>query len=173
MWFYISKAAGWSSSKTRIWYFFNSHIRKYKLFREKHCCALLFARMESHEPIYLQGIKTQLLQSLFVGRVGMPVTKLVAYLWNHSRPLISATGFGEQAGILYSRCRRTKAPYKGMKTDFKRSLKERLMMKINRLALFAASDPWLSWIQGWGCQTHRGKNTISGEPLARLWDSCT
>ncbi len=28
---------------------------------------------------------------------------------------MSATRFGEQAGIPYSRCGRTKAPYKGMK----------------------------------------------------------
>ncbi len=51
----------------------------------------------------------------------------------------SATRFGEQAGIPYSRCERTKALYKGMKTDFERPWKERLIMKINRLALFAAS----------------------------------
>ncbi len=50
-----------------------------------------------------------------------------------------ATRFGEQANIPYSRCGRTKAPYKGMKADFERSWKERLIMKINRLALFAAS----------------------------------
>ncbi len=30
---------------------------------------------------------------------------------------MSATRFGEQAGIPYSRCGRTKAPYKGMKAD--------------------------------------------------------
>ncbi len=36
-------------------------------------------------------------------------------------------------------CGRTKAPYKGMKADFERSWKERLIMKINRLALFAAA----------------------------------
>ncbi len=34
---------------------------------------------------------------------------------------------------------RIKAPYKGMKADFERSWKEHLIMKINRLALFAAS----------------------------------
>ncbi len=52
---------------------------------------------------------------------------------------MSATRFGEQAGIPYSRCGRTKAPYKGMKADLERSWKERLIKKINRLALFAAS----------------------------------
>ncbi len=52
---------------------------------------------------------------------------------------MSATRFGEQAGIPYSRCGRTKAPLKGMKADFDRSKKERLVMKINRLALCAAS----------------------------------
>ncbi len=45
----------------------------------------------------------------------------------------------EKADIPYSRCGRTKAPYKGMKVDFERSWKERLIMKINRLALFASS----------------------------------
>ncbi len=49
---------------------------------------------------------------------------------------MSAMRFGEQAGIPYSRCGRTKAPIKGMKTDFEISLKERLIMKTNRLALF-------------------------------------
>ncbi len=54
----------------------------------------------------------------------MPVTNLVANLSIRSRCLISAARFGEQAGIPYSRCGRTKAPYKGMKTDFERSWKE-------------------------------------------------
>ncbi len=53
--------------------------------------------------------------------------------------LISGMRFGEQAGIPYSRCGRTNASYKGMKANFKRSWKERLIMKINRLALFAVS----------------------------------
>ncbi len=44
----------------------------------------------------------------------MPVTNLGANLWIRSRWLMSATRFGEQAGIPYSRCGRTKAPYKGM-----------------------------------------------------------
>ncbi len=47
---------------------------------------------------------------------------------------MSATGFGEQAGIPYSRCGRTKAPFKGMKADFERSWKE-LSMK-NSLAVY-------------------------------------
>ncbi len=47
---------------------------------------------------------------------------------------MSATRFGEQAGIPYWRCGRTKAPYKGMKAYFDRSWKEHLIMKINRLA---------------------------------------
>ncbi len=68
----------------------------------------------------------------------MPVTNLVANLGIRSTWLISATRFGEQAGIPYSRCGRTKAPYKGMKADFERSWKEHLIMKINRLPLFAA-----------------------------------
>ncbi len=55
----------------------------------------------------------------------MPVTKVVANLWIRSRWLMSATRFGEQAGILYSRCGRTKAPYKGMKADFEVSLKKK------------------------------------------------
>ncbi len=69
----------------------------------------------------------------------MSVTNLVAYLCIRSRWLISATRIGEQAGLPYSRCGRTKAPYKEMKVDFERSWKERLIMEINRLALFAAS----------------------------------
>ncbi len=50
-----------------------------------------------------------------------------------------ATSFGEQAGIPYTRFGRTKASYKGMEGDFERLWKERLIMEINRLALFAAS----------------------------------
>ncbi len=69
----------------------------------------------------------------------MPLANLVANLWIVSRWLISAGRFGEPAGIPYSRCERTNAPYKGMKVDFERSWKERLIMNINRLALFAAS----------------------------------
>ncbi len=34
---------------------------------------------------------------------------------------MSATRFGEQTGIPYLRCGRTKAPHKGMKADFERS----------------------------------------------------
>ncbi len=69
----------------------------------------------------------------------MPVTNRVANLCIRYRWLIFATSFGEQAHIPYSRCGRTKAPYKGIKADFERSWKERLIMKINRLDLFAAS----------------------------------
>ncbi len=69
----------------------------------------------------------------------MPVTNLVAYLSSHPKWLISATRFGEQAGTPYSRCGRTKASYKEMKADFEISWKERLIVKINGLALFAAS----------------------------------
>ncbi len=36
-------------------------------------------------------------------------------------------------------CRRTKASYKGMEADFEGSCKERLIVKIKRLALFVAS----------------------------------
>ncbi len=54
----------------------------------------------------------------------MPVTNRVANLCIRSRWLISATRFGEQADIPYSRCGRTKAPYKGMKADFERFWKE-------------------------------------------------
>ncbi len=69
----------------------------------------------------------------------MPVGNLADNLLIRSRWLMSATRFGEQAGIPYSRCGRTKAPYIGMKADFERSWKERLIMKINRLALFAVA----------------------------------
>ncbi len=69
----------------------------------------------------------------------MPVTNLAANLWIHSRWLECATGFGEQTDVLYARCGRTKASYKGMKAKFESSWKERLIMKTNRLALFAAS----------------------------------
>ncbi len=47
--------------------------------------------------------------------------------------------FAEQPLIPHSRCGRTKAPYKGMKAE---SWKERFIMKIKRLALFAASVHW-------------------------------
>ncbi len=50
-----------------------------------------------------------------VGNWRMPVTNL----WIRFRWLISATRFVEQAGITYSRCGRSKAPYKGMKADLK------------------------------------------------------
>ncbi len=76
------------------------------------------------------------------GRWCLRVTNIVANLWTRSRWLISATRFGEQAGILYSRWGRTKVPYKGMKADFERPWKERLIMKINRLALFSVSVHW-------------------------------
>ncbi len=69
----------------------------------------------------------------------MPVTCRVAHLGIRSRRLISGTRFDAQAGIPYSRYVRTEAPYKKIKADFGRSWKERLTMKINRLALFAAS----------------------------------
>ncbi len=68
----------------------------------------------------------------------MPFTIFVANLGIRCRWLIYATGFGKQAGIPYSRCGLTKASYKGMKADFDRSWKERLIMKINRQDLFAA-----------------------------------
>ncbi len=69
----------------------------------------------------------------------MPLTILVAYLSSRPKWLISAKRFGKQAGTPYSRCGRTKASYKEMKADFERSWKERLIVKINGLALFAAS----------------------------------
>ncbi len=47
--------------------------------------------------------------------------------------------FGEQAGIPYSRCGRTKTSHKGVKADLERSWKERLIKKINYLAFFVAS----------------------------------
>ncbi len=56
------------------------------------------------------------------GRKGMwrmPVTNLETNLWINW--LISATRFGELAGIPYSRWGRTKTAYNGMKTDFERS----------------------------------------------------
>ncbi len=89
---------------------------------------------------YLEGgneviPKAQSLQSFFL-------TNLVANLWIRSRWLMSATRFGEQTGIIYTRCGRTKSPYKGIKADFERSWKERFIMKINRLALFAAAVHW-------------------------------
>ncbi len=69
----------------------------------------------------------------------MPVTNLVASLGIRSKWLIPDTRFGKQAGIPCSRCGRTKASYNGMKADFERSWKKCLIMKIKRLALFAAS----------------------------------
>ncbi len=48
----------------------------------------------------------------------------------------------EQAGIPYSRCGRTKFSYNGMDADFERPWRERFIMRINRLALFAASVHW-------------------------------
>ncbi len=65
----------------------------------------------------------------------MLVTNLVVNLCIRCIRLMSATRFGEHASIPYSRCGRTKAPYKGMKADLERSWKERLIMKINRLAI--------------------------------------
>ncbi len=76
------------------------------------------------------------------GSCRMPVTNLVTNLWILFRWLISATRFCEQAGIPYSGCGRTKAPHKGMKADFKISWKERLIMKISRLALLVALVHW-------------------------------
>ncbi len=38
----------------------------------------------------------------------------------------SATRYGEQTGMPYSRCGRTKVPYKGMKADFERSWNDSL-----------------------------------------------
>ncbi len=69
----------------------------------------------------------------------MPITNLTADLCIRSKWFKSATRFGEQARIPNSRCGRTKSLYKWMKTDFERSREESLIMKINRLALFAAS----------------------------------
>ncbi len=79
----------------------------------------------------LQRMKAQSLQSLFLGEV----------TYASYQPCSSSLNsrFGEQAGIPYSRCGPTKAPIKGMKADFERYLKERLIMKVNRLALFAVS----------------------------------
>ncbi len=47
----------------------------------------------------LQGMKTQPLQSLLVGEVTNPVANPVANFWMRSKSLMSATRFGEQAGI--------------------------------------------------------------------------
>ncbi len=69
----------------------------------------------------------------------MSVTNLVVNLRIRSKWLISSTRFGEQTVIPYLRCGRTKAPYNGMKADFERSWKERLVMKIIFFALHVAS----------------------------------
>ncbi len=115
----------------------------------------------------------------------MPVTNLVPNLWIRSKWLMSATSFGEQADIPYSMCGRTKAPYKGMKADFWRPWEQRLIMKINRLALFAVPLHWaegenllfvwnprsLSNLDiGMGVPDPSEKKIISGELLAQLWD---
>ncbi len=84
----------------------------------------------------LQGMKAQSLQSFFVGEVTHASYKPCIHSLN-SLWLVDICN--EQAGIPYSRCGRTKAPYKWMKADFERSWKERVIMKINRLALFAAA----------------------------------
>ncbi len=133
----------------------------------------------------LQGMQAKSLQPPFVGR--MPVTSLVANLWIRSRWLIYATRIGEQTGIPYLRCERTQASYKGRRDNFERSGKERLIMKINRQALFAASGHWpegenivsvgtpkslTNLDTGMGVPHPSGKKIISGELLARLWDSC-
>ncbi len=69
---------------------------------------------------------------------------------------------GEQA-----RFRRTCVPYNGMKADYERSWKERLIMKISRLALFTVSVHWAEAVnalsvcstifdrfgQGWGIRS--------------------
>ncbi len=70
-----------------------------------------------------------------LGRWWMPVTHHEANPWIRSKWLISTTRIGEQAGIPYSRCGRTKAPY----NVFKRSEKERPITRIKFLALYAAS----------------------------------
>ncbi len=67
----------------------------------------------------------------------MPVTKLVVNLLIRSKLLISTTRFGEQAGVSYWRCGRTKAPYNGMKNDCEKPWKKRLIRKFNRLASFS------------------------------------
>ncbi len=84
------------------------------------------------------------------GRWRMPLTNLVANLWIPSKWLIPATSFGEQTGIPYSGCGRTKASYNGMKADFEWSWKERLIMKISRLALVYRAG-WR--INQWICLT--------------------
>ncbi len=77
---------------------------------------------------------------------------------------------------------RNKASYEGMKADFERFWKERLIMLYLRLQCTEqregiqyqsdALDPRPIWIQGCGFQTHKGKKTISGKLFARLWESC-
>ncbi len=65
----------------------------------------------------------------------MPVTNLVAYLWIRSKWLISATRFGEQAGVPYLRCGSTKALYKWKKADFERSWAKLICLSLNELRL--------------------------------------
>ncbi len=73
----------------------------------------------------------------------MPVTTPEAKLLIRSRSAtISPTRFGEQAGIPYSRCGHTKAPYKRMNADIEKSWKERLIMNNSRRTIFEASVDW-------------------------------
>ncbi len=72
----------------------------------------------------------------------MPVTNPVANIWFLSRWFISATRFGKQADMPYSRCRCPKSPCKEMKADLGRPWEERLIMKINRLDSLTASVYW-------------------------------
>ncbi len=76
----------------------------------------------------------------------MPITNLVTNFWIRSRWLISATKFGEQAEIPYSKCGRTKAPYKGMKADFERYISREIFTliisetPIHKLAAFIVRE---------------------------------
>ncbi len=84
-------------------------------------------------------MKTNPLHSLFVGEVTNASYQHVANLRIRFKWLTSATKFGEQAGIPYSRCQCHEASYNGIKSDFGRPLKERSIKEINRLTLFASS----------------------------------
>ncbi len=64
---------------------------------------------------------------------------MLVNLYLCSKWLTSAKRFEEQAGIKYSTCGRTRAPYNGMKANFESPYNDRLIMKINGLALFAVS----------------------------------
>ncbi len=65
-------------------------------------------------PSPLQGMKAQLLQSLFVGEV--------------------TNANYQQAGTPYSKLGRTKSTYNGIKADFERSWKERLIGSFSALS---------------------------------------